>query len=35
VLITTVFPPEVGPTTMVECLVYIVSYNCITLSTCN
>lgn len=27
VLITTVFPPPVGPITMVECLVIIVSYN--------
>lgn len=27
VLITTVFPPPVGPTIMVECLVIIVSYN--------
>ena len=32
VLMTTDFPPPVGPTTMVVCLVNIVSYNWTTLS---
>lgn len=34
VLMTTDFPPPVGPTIMVQCLVSIVSYSCTTLSTC-
>jgi len=35
VLMMTDFPPPVGPTTIVVCLVIIVSYNCTTLSAYN
>ena len=35
VLMMTLFPPPVSPTTMVVCLVIMISYNWITLSTCS